>query len=53
MTAILLRAGKYARIGGIVVQALTLVISITEHFSNKDGAAKQQDHTDDPENSGE
>ena len=48
MTAILLRAGKYARIGGIVVQALTLVISITEHFSNKDGAARQS-RDNDPE----
>ena len=54
MTAFIMQAGKkYARIGGIIVQALTLIISVSEHFSNKDGAAKQQDHTDDPENSGE
>ena len=50
MTALILKAGKYARVGGIVVQALTLVISITEHFSNnrKDGAARQS-RDNDPE----
>ena len=48
MTAFILRAGKYARIGGIIVQALTLVVSITEHLQNRNGGAKQpSDH--DPE----
>ena len=51
MTAFIMQAGKkYAKIGGIIVQALTLVISISEQFAkNKnDGSAKQRsDH--DPE----
>ena len=50
MTAILLKAGKYARVGGIVVQALTLVLTITEFISSeqKPGVARQP-RTDDPE----
>ncbi len=39
MTAFIMKAGKYARVGGIVVQALTLVLAITEHFGH--GVAKQ------------
>ena len=50
MTAILLKASKYARVGGIVVQALTLVLTITEFFSTeKNPGVARQPRTDDPE----
>ena len=41
MTAFIMKAGKYARIGGIVVQALTLVLAISEHIANVRGVANQ------------
>lgn len=50
MRAFIKKAGKYTRVGGIVVQALTLVLTITEHISNNhmDGVAKHEAQTDDP-----
>jgi len=42
MTAFIMKAGKYARVGGIVVQALTLVLAITEQIGH--GVAKESSY---------
>lgn len=43
MTAFIMRASKYTRIGGVVLQALNLALIITEQFAKgkTNGSAKQ------------
>ena len=41
MAAILLRAGNFAKVGSIVLQAITLVVSITETISKTKESSRQ------------
>ena len=41
MAAFILRASKYARVGGIVVQAITLVVNITETIIKSKESSRQ------------
>ena len=48
MSAFILKAGRYVRAGGIVVQALGLVVAITEQIASKRNVVKQPNQTNDP-----